>query len=116
MYRFSAFQSMGLFVCTHCVDTHTFRSGAKPSIQVGANRPLPGEVRKDPNATGKRAQPHPKEPMPVNDSSSDDSADSEEENQGAANCSDSSSVNSETSDTSLTAWREMCGRAASSGD
>ena len=70
--------------------------------------------KETPKATGKRTVPHPKD----DSSSTEDDSDSSgpDATNIAAEMSDTSSVNTETSDTSLTEWRARNEAAGSSND
>ena len=77
-------------------------TGTNPTAHMSSDRPLPDNVKKDPRATGKRKAPHLKEPMGEPERIAYDSDDSEENaTQVAGAFAESSSVNTETSDTSL---------------
>ena len=73
---------------------------------MGSDKPLPTASTKPSKTTGKRKEPHNEGSPPASGSSSEDTEESSSENDdGAGRCSDTSSVNTETSETSLTAFR-----------
>ena len=89
----------------HCYLPHIRRPGTKPSVVMGRDKPLPQEGAKFPKTAGKRRAPHQKNPDPSSESSSEDPEWSSSGDDGVPKqCSDTSSVNTATSETSLTEW------------
>ena len=90
------------------------RPGIKPSAPMTADKPLPQNVERDPEATGVRIVTHPKD----GSSSTEDDSDSSgpDATNVAGEMSRTSSVNTEKPDTSLTSWRGRNDAAGSSND